>query len=355
MSGHRTRLRLALVPILTLVGLATAAVPASGKERLTLRLGVFPNVTHAPGLVGIAGGTFEKALGDKVTLEPSAFDTGTTAVQALLSGAIDATYIGPSPAITGFAVSGGEALRIIAGSTSGGAFLVVKPGITKAADLKDKKLATPSLGNTQDVSLRAWLDSEGLATDTTGGGDVSILPQKSSTTLDAFRQGLIDGAWVPEPWATRLIEEGGGTVLVDESDLWPNGQFVTTHLIVNTTFLREHKAVVRRLLEGHLAALALIETEPRAAQRLVAFAIKDLTGQDVPLDITARAWANLEFTPDPIAPSLQRSAKDAEALDLLERVDLRGIYDLRILNKLLVAEGKPKISSKLKAPKATGT
>ena len=168
---------------------------------------------------------------------------------ALLAGAIDATYIGPNPSVNAFQQSHG-AVRVVAGAASGGAYLVVKPNIDSAADLKGKKVASPQLGNTQDIALRSWLKQHGLKTDANGGGDVSVIPQDNATTLDTFRQGAIAGAWVPEPWATRLVDEGGGKILVDERTLWPQGQYVTTDLLVSTSFLKAHPDVVKRLLEG---------------------------------------------------------------------------------------------------------
>jgi len=182
-----------------------------------VRLGYFPNVTHATAIVGVEKGLFAKALGTD-GLDPKTFADGTAASEALSAGAIDATYIGSGPAINLFQKSGGKAIRIVSGATSGGASLVVKPGIASAKELKGKTLSTPKLGNTQDVSLRSWLKRVGYTTTTTGGGDVKIAPQENSQTLDAFKAGTIDGAWVPEPWATRLVVEGGGKVLVDERD-----------------------------------------------------------------------------------------------------------------------------------------
>ena len=217
-----------------------------------MRLGFFPNVTHAPALVGVAEGTFAAALGDATDLETFTFDAGTEAAEALLAGSLDLTFIGPNPAINAFAQSGGEAVRIVSGSTSGGAFLVVREGITSAADLAGLTIATPSLGNTQDVALRAWLKENGFETTADGGGDVVVLPQKNSTTLESFINGDIDGAWVPEPWATRLVNEGGGVVLVNERDLWTetDGEFVTTHLLVRTEFLDQHPDAVAAIIEG---------------------------------------------------------------------------------------------------------
>lgn len=312
----------------------------------TVRLGYFPNVTHAPALVGVAEGTFTEALGDGVDLETFTFNAGTEAVEALLAESLDITFIGPNPAINAFSKSDGEAIRIIGGSTSGGAYLVVKPEITSVEQLAGTKIATPSLGNTQDVALRAWLKDNGLETTPEGGGDVSILPQSNSTTLESFIGGQIDGAWVPEPWATRLINEGGGTVLVDERDLWPDtgGEYVTTHLIVRTDFLNDHPDLVKAVLVGLVDAVELIAADPTAAQADVVAQITEITGSAPNADTIAASFANLTFTLDPIAASLQKSADDAVAVELLDPVDLDGIYDLTLLNEILAERGEPEVS-----------
>jgi NitT/TauT family transport system substrate-binding protein len=322
---------------------ASAAEPSS--DGVTLHLGVFPNVTHATGLVGIEEGIFEKALGDD-SLDVSYFNAGPEASEALLSGAIDATYIGPNPAINAFAKSNGQAIRIIAGATSGGAFLVTKPEITAVDDLAGTKIATPQLGNTQDVALRAWLKDNDLESDTSGGGDVSIIPQSNADTLTAFQAGDIDGAWVPEPWATRLIQEGGGRVLVDERDLWPGGDYVTTHLIVATSFLDEHPDVVQHLLEGHVEATAFVNDEVDQAKTDVNAQIKAATDKELPIEVLDAAWENLTFTDDPIASSLVQSADDATALGLLDEVDLDGIYRLDLLNEVLAAKGEDEVQGR---------
>ncbi len=181
---------------------------------------------------------------------------------------------------------------------------MVAPDINSAADLKGKTVATPQLGNTQDVALRTWLKQNGLNTDTTGGGDVSIKPQDNATTLDAFKQGQIQGAWVPEPWATRLVQEGGGKVLVDERTLWPQGQFVTTQLVVATKFLDAHPDVVERLLEGQVAANDYVNKNPAEAQKAANDQIEKLTQKRLADAVVAASWNNMTFTDDPIASSL---------------------------------------------------
>src|SRR5215211_2570743 len=230
---------LALAALLAVAGTASACGDDSGGGPVELRLGYYPNVTHAQAIVGVDQGIFAKALGSDVKLSTKTFNAGPAAVEALFSDAIDITYIGPGPATNAYAKSKGAAVRVIAGSAANGAALVVKPGITSVEQLRGKKVATPQLGNTQDIALRYYLKEKGLKTDKDGGGDVAIVPQENAQTLETFTSGAIDGAWVPEPWAYRL-QEAGGKVLVDERDLWPDKKFVTTHIVVRTKFLKEH-------------------------------------------------------------------------------------------------------------------
>ncbi|MFI5045472.1 MAG: ABC transporter substrate-binding protein [Acidimicrobiia bacterium] len=350
-----TGVLVAAVAVALLAIPAAAKAPQASSETSTVRLGVFANVTHAPGLVAIESGLLQKALGPDVKLQVTYFNAGPAVITAILAGAIDVSYIGPNPAITGFAQSNGQALRIIAGSTSGGASLVVKPTITKVSNLKGKKIATPQLGNTQDIAARYFLKSKGLSTDTSGGGDVSIIPTANATTLTAFEQGTIDGAWVPEPWASRLVNEGGGKVLVDESSLWPQGQFVTTNLIAATGFLKDNPKTVTNLLKGEIDAIDFTNKNPTVAQKLVATGIFDGTGQKVDEATIANSWEKLTFTIDPLPATLAASSKHAEDVGLQDPVNLKGIYDLKPLNKILKAQGKPTISDSLtvKATKAT--
>jgi NitT/TauT family transport system substrate-binding protein len=307
-----------------------------------LRLGYFPNVTHAPAIIGVQEGIFEEALGEGVDLELLTFNAGGEAIEALLGDSIDATFIGPNPAINGFSQDQ-DLLRIVAGSTSGGASLVVRDGIDAPEDLEGTTLASPALGNTQDVALRAWLADQGYETDQAGGGDVSITPQENPDTLTAFLDGSIDGAWLPEPWATRLINEAGGHVLIDEAEIWPDGEFVTTHLIVSTSYLEENPANVRALIEGLLDAIDVANGDAAEAQTVVNDGIEADTTNRLEDATMTGAWENLTFTPDPIASSLQKSKDDAVEVGLLEDVDLDGIYDLTILNELLAERGEEEV------------
>ena len=322
--------------------LAVSELPTS--DPVTVRLGYFPNITHAPALVGVQEGLFTKELeplGAK--LETKTFNAGPEATEAIFGDAVDITYIGPSPAANAYQKSDGEAVRIIAGSTSGGAKFVVRSDINSAADLKGKTVSSPQLGNTQDVALRAWLSEQGLSTDTTGGGDVSIKPQANADILTAFQNGEIAGAWVPTPWDTRLVEEGGGKVLVDEATLWPGGQFATTEVLVRTKFLDEHPAAVAAILRGHLASLAAIAADPTAAQTAANAEIKVVTGKAVKDNLLAASFGELAFTSDQLASTVQQSATNAVAAGLSQEYDLTGLFDLTLLNQLLQGAGKPPV------------
>lgn len=311
---------------------------------LTLRLGYFPNLTHAPALVGVTKGYFATALGSNVTLETHTFNAGGEAVTAILSGSIDASFVGPNPTTNAFVQSHGQAVRVVAGSTSGGALLVVKPSIASPSQLKGKKIADPQLGGTQDIALRWYLKGQGFATNPAGGGDVNVLPQDNATTLNAFKQGQIDGAWVPEPWASLLIVEGGGKVLVDERDLWPGGKFTTTNLIVSTQFLRDHPRRIKALLEGLYVATDYINTNPNDAQTVTNTAVSAITGSKLKASVVGEAWPHITFSVDPLASTLRASADHAHTLGLLGNVNLAGLYDLTLLNQVLTEHGKPTVS-----------
>lgn len=330
-------------PAPTAAASAEVGVPEPIDDAVTVRFGVFPNITHAPGLVALADGGQLSRLLPGATIEVSTFNSGTTAVEALFADAIDITFIGPNPAINAYSKAAGD-FKVISGSTSGGAFLVVRPEISTAADLRGRKIASPSLGNTQDVALRSWLADQGLATDTAGGGDVSVVPQENSQTLDTFIAGTIDGAWVPEPWATRLIQDAGAKVLVDERDLWPDGRYVTTHLLVSSKYLAANPQVVRRILLATVEAVDFVNEHPDEAQAIANAEIEKWTTRKLGEDLLRASWGNLTFTVDPIASSLATSAEDAMALGLLKDPgDLAGLYELGPLNDILKALGRPEV------------
>lgn len=314
-----------------------------GTPATTLRLGYFPNVTHAVPVLGVADGEFAKELG-KTKLETQVFNAGPAATEALLGGSIDAVYLGPSPAINAFAKTGGRGVRVVAGGASGGAALVVQPAINSISRLAGKTLAAPQLANTQDVALKYFLKQEGFAVNGSGPRNVKVLAQDNSQSLQLFREGSIDGAWLPEPWATRLVKQGGGKVLVNEKSRWPNGQFVTTNLLVSTKFLALHPQTVRALIAGQIKTAQQIRKDPTGAAQAIDAALTRLNGKALPAGVTAAALQNLKPGWDPYASSLRGTADHAEAVGLLNKTDLKGIYDLSILNSVLKSQGLQAVS-----------
>jgi NitT/TauT family transport system substrate-binding protein len=318
----------------------------SASGSVVLRLGFLTNITHAPALIGIEKGFFAKELGRDVKLDPVAFSTGTEEATALLAGQLDAAYVGPNPTIKTWQTSGGTLIKVISGAASGGAELVVKKGITSPAQLKGQKLATPSLGNTQDVALRYWLRQHGLTSTPTGGGDVPITPiTPNSAAVLAFKSGQIAGGWEPSPYDSEMVA-AGGHVLVNEASLWPKGQFVTTNLVVTTKFLDAHPSAVTGLLKGQIEANDYIHADQSAAQTAANSELAALTGKGLKPTILSAAFSQITFTDDPIASSLATDAQHAVDVGLLKPVsNLSALYDLTPLNALLKADGQPQVSS----------
>ncbi|MFB7330681.1 aliphatic sulfonate ABC transporter substrate-binding protein [Streptomyces adustus] len=320
-----------------------APAAAAGAKKLSadeVKIGYFPNLTHATALVGVQEGLFQKELGG-TTIKASTFNAGPSEIEALNAGSIDIGWIGPSPAINGYTKSGGKNLRIIGGSASGGVKLVVNPKKIKSVDdVKGKKIATPQLGNTQDVAFLNWIADKGWKVDAESGkGDVSVVRTDNKITPDAYKSGSIDGAWVPEPTASKLVAEGA-KVLLDESTLWPDNKFVITNIIVSQKFLKEHPDVVEAVLRGSVKTNAWINANPEKAKTSANSALEKLSGKALPADVIDPAWKSVTFLDDPLASTLNSEAEHAVKAGLLDKPDLTGIYDLAPLNKVLKAEGK---------------
>lgn len=307
-----------------------------------VRLGYFPNITHAQAVIGVERGLFAERLGPDTKLETKLFNAGPSVIEAIFANELDISYIGPNPAINGYTRSQGKALRVVAGSVSGGAQFVVRAdaGIIKASDLAGKRIATPQLGNTQDVALRAYLQANGLNSKERGG-NVEVLPVANPDIFLLFQTGDIHGAWVPEPWATRLVLDAGGKVFLDERTLWPNGDFVTTQVIVRREFLHQYPSTVKKILEAHLDATVWANKNLAEARSVVNDGIKKATSAALPKEVIDTAWGNMRLTYDPFSASLFKSASDAFKLGFLgaREPDLRGIYDLTLLNDLLKQRG----------------
>jgi NitT/TauT family transport system substrate-binding protein len=321
------------------------ALAAAGDRTLSagqVRIGYLSNLTNGTALVGIRNGLLARELGG-TTLKAVTFNAGPSEIEALNAGSIDIGWIGPSPAINGYARSGGSSLRIISGSASGGVRLVVNPAIRTPEDLRGRRIATPQLGNTQDVALLTWLASRGWHVDAASGkGDVSVIRLNNALAPAAYRSGSIDGAWVPEPTASKLLAEGA-KVLLDESTLWPGGRFVTTNIVVSQKFLAGHPDVVEAVLRGSVATNDWIRANPDRARAAANAALRDLTGKELPADVINTAWRSIEFTDDPLAATLRAQAQHAVAGGFIRQADLTDIFDLALLNRILASLGRPEV------------
>jgi NitT/TauT family transport system substrate-binding protein len=331
----------------TLTLFVTLFIPVALRAQTTvIRVGAFPNITHAQPMIGKANGWFEKALGPNVKIEWRSFNAGPSAIEALFAGAIDMTYVGPNPAINGYVRSNGEALRIIAGATSGGAALVVRgeSGINKAEDFRGKRIASPQMGNTQDVALRAWLKTQGLKT-TDKAGDVTVMPIANPDQLTLFMKKEIDAAWAPEPWASRLVHDAGGRIFLDERTLWPQGQFLTTELVVSTNFLQSHPDLAKKWLQAHVGLTDWINGHIPEAKQILNQQIQRETGKALATPVLDDSFSRLQVTYDPLRAPLLWAAQLAFDAGFLGRQmpDLSRIYDLTLLNQVLTAEGKKAI------------
>lgn len=321
--------------------LFAGAICLAGAEKL--RLGYFPNITHAQALYARAGGAFEKAVG--IPIEWVSFNAGPTAIEAMFADAVDATFLGPGPTVNGYLKSKGVKFVIIAGSARGGSGMVVRldAGIHTDKDFAGKTIATPQLGNTQDIAARVWFAQKGYKL-RERGGNVSLVPLSNPDQLTMFRKKQIDGAWTVEPWLSRLEVEGGGRLFLDEKSLWPDGKYVTTHLIVNRVFLEDHPELVRHLLEALVEVTQEINSNKTAAATVLNEQIRQETGKTLQPSVIQKAMDRLEFTWDPACASLKQSAEHSRQIGLIRaEPQLAGIYNLSLLNLVLEQKKLPQV------------
>jgi NitT/TauT family transport system substrate-binding protein len=315
-------------------------------ESHELRIGYFPNINHAQAVIGLGRGDFQRALGNGVEVKTRVVNAGPEAITALFANQIDVTYIGPNPAINGYVQSNGEALRIISGAASGGAVFAVRndAGINSAADFANRKFASPQLGNTQDVALRTYLLENGYKTKE-NGGNVEVIPATNADIFTLMVKKEIDGAWVPEPWGAKLVKEANAKIFVDERTLWPDRQFVTSHIIVRTDYLKNNPETIKKLLEANIDETNWINSHQDEAINVFNTELKKLTGKTIPEDEFKEGFSRLKLTWDPIKTSLFKSADDAFDIGFLGKTkpDLSKIYDLTLLNQVLEKKGLQKI------------
>jgi NitT/TauT family transport system substrate-binding protein len=311
------RIRVMKTLLSILLAMATAA-PLLGETKI--RVGHFPNVTHVQGLVGHAlsrqgKGWFEERFGAGTKIEWFVYNAGPSATEAIFANSIDLTYVGPSPAINAYAKSRGEEIRIVSGAANGGAALVVSgdSSLKTPADFRGKKIATPQLGNTQDVSCRAWLAAGGLKI-TQLGGDVQVLPTQNADQLALFQQKNVDGVWTVEPWVSRLEMEAGGKVLVEETDS------PTTVLVSSVKLFKGNREIVKKFVEAHRALTDWIVKNPAEAQKLVAAELTEETKAKMPDGLIAHAWKRIVLTNEIRRDVLEKFVANAKAAGFLRDV-----------------------------------
>lgn len=335
-------MRIRPAPLLALLcSVILGACAKSSESGTSIRLGYFPNILHSQALIGMSRGDFERAFAGKAKIEAKLFNAGPLAVEALFAGQLDICYIGPNPTINAWVKSRGAAVRIVAGASSGGAALIARAGskATAVDELGGTILCSPQVGNTQDVALRAFLSDKGLRT-TEKGGSVTVQAVDNPQIYDLFRLGKVDGAWVPEPWASRLVVEAGGRELVDERSLWPEGRFSTALVVASTEFIKRHPDLVSTFVATHVEITEWENRNAKDAEEIVGGAIAALTGAALPPEVLDRAWSRMTATWDPISSSLERTADNAHKAGFLkDEVDFRGIFELSALDKALEARG----------------
>ena len=357
MSIKNNKFKRTIVPALVVAVMASLiASPAPAATKLatapTIRVGYFANLTHAPALIARQKKLFEKYLGN-TKVEYTYFTAGPAAIEAIKGNALDVAYIGPNPSISGFLSTDGTLLKIVGGATSGGASFIVKsslapkvaskPTAAEIAALAGKTFASPQLGGTQDVALRKYLKGNGLTSTI-----ANITPLANADTLTQFKAGNIDGAWVPEPWATRLILEGSGKVFLDETTLWAKGRFVTTNIVARKKFLNTYPGSVKAILQANYDAIQFLTDTKNtvAAKDLVQAELLAGSGKRLADNVIDAAWPKLTYTNNPIPESLSANFKAAVKVGQLNgylESDLKGIYSIKLLNSILRSKGKTQV------------
>ena len=295
-----------------LFGLFILAGVTGRAEQIVLRVGHFPNVTHAQGVIANRNGWFEQRLGPDVKIQWFVYNAGPSAMEAIFANSIDLTYVGPSPALNAYSKSRGEEIRIVAGAVNGGAALLVQPDgrIKVPADFRGKKVATPQLGNTQDVECRAWLTQQGYKI-TQLGGDVLVLPTANPDQLNLFKENKIDAVWTVEPWVSRLEREANAKVFVDQRDT------VTTVLVSSVKFLHDRPELVRKFVQAHAELTEWIQKNPAEAQKILREELTAETTRPVPAEMIVQAWPRMDFTTNVFLQSLLKFVKDAQSAGFL--------------------------------------
>ena len=294
-----------------------------------IRVAFFPSIGHAVPIIGLENGTFENGIGQQIQIETKLFDSGPQVIESMFAGSIDIAYVGPGPVINGFLKSDGRDIKILAGAASGGASFIVKPNsdLNSIENFDGKRIASPQISNSQDVSLRHYLESNNLKP-IEKGGTVFVLNISNPDIYTLFAKGDIDGAWVPEPWATMLVQELDGVRLFNEEKLWPNGEFASVLLIARTNYIENNPEIIHNWIKSHEEAVSWINTNPDKSKSIFNDFLIDYMGKSLPSKIIDESFSNLIITSDPIKNSVLTFAERADTLGYLGRsgYNLDGIF-----------------------------
>src|SRR6184192_1513213 len=311
---------------LSILVAALAAAPVYGETKI--RVGHFPNITHAQGVIAHAlsrqgKGWFEQRLGEGMKIEWFVYNAGPSAMEAIFAKSIDLTYVGPGPALNAYTKSKGEEIRLIAGAANGGAGLVVQPdeNLKVAADFRGKKIATPQLGNTQDISCRAWLTDGGLKI-TQLGGDAQVIPTQNPDQLGLFKAKRVDAVWTVEPWLTRLEQEASGKVIVEEKEV------ATTILVSSVKFLNGQRDLAKKFAQAHAELTDWITKNPEEAQRLIKAELLEETKSDMSPQVIAAAWRRIVFTAETPRAAVEKFMQNSVSAGFMKTApDLSKLFE----------------------------
>ena len=331
-------LGMAVSGIAVIVAIAITITSFSDSDQINqdkIRVAFFPSIGHIIPIVGLEEKIFEKGIGEEKQIETKLFDSGPQVIESIFSGSIDIAYVGPGPIINGFLKSDGKDIKILSGAASGGASFIIQPnsGLESLENFDGKRIASPQISNSQDVSLRHYLQSHGLKS-VEKGGTVFVLNISNPDIYTLFAKGDIDGAWVPEPWATILVQELDGIRLFNEEKLWPNEEFASVLLIVRTKYLENNPETVQKWVESHEKTVTWINSNPDKSKSLFSNFLIDYMGKSLPTKIIDESFSNISITSDPIKNSVIIFAERADSLGYLGRsgYNLDGIFYNAVLN-----------------------
>lgn len=330
--------------IIAMIGIFSGCTDKKNNLKIPVKVGFFPNITHAQALIGKDQGQYQKALGEKYIVQWNQFSAGSSQIAAILTGAVDIGYIGPGPAINAYISSRGD-IQIVSGAAGGGAVLVSREGLTikSVSELSGKKVAVPQYGNTQDLFLRKLLQENGLK-DKTKGGTVEIVQAENPDIKFLLSKGDIDAALVPEPWGSRLVKEVGANIALDFNQIWTDENYATAVIVVRKEFLQEHPEVVEKFIRTHVELTNYINENKEESKKIINKQVEELTKKSLPEDVLDNSFERLILTNDPQKKSINEMVKLLVNTGILkQQPDTESLFNLELLNRILKEKGQQQI------------